>query len=196
MIIISQLNCVRKWLCGRNQMVFWPPMAMGETMSLQKSAPIDASYADSALEPRSAALQPAAAMGVGEAAGRTAVKTPAAAPADAARIAILTGPILPTLLKQALPTMTVLLAQTAVNIAEAYYVGFLGTDALAGVALVFPVFMLMMMMSNGGLGSGVASAVARAVGGGPKPDADALVFHAVILAVIVCALFKPGMILG
>src|SRR5260370_7202194 len=108
MIIISQLNCVRKWLCGRNQMVFWPPMAMGETMSLQKSAPIDASYADSALEPRSAALQPAAAMGVGEAAGRTAVKTPAAAPADAARIAILTGPILPPLLKHPLPTMTFL----------------------------------------------------------------------------------------
>ena len=71
--------------------------------------------------------------------------------------------------------MTVLVAQTAVNIAEAYYVGFLGTDALAGVALVFPVFMLMTMMSNGGLGSGVASAVARAIGAGRKDDADALV---------------------
>ena len=63
----------------------------------------------------------------------------------------------PTLLGLALPTMTVLVAQTAVNIAEAYYVGFLGTDALAGVALVFPMFMLMTMMSNGGFGSGVAS---------------------------------------
>ncbi len=177
-------------------MVFWPPVGMGETMSLQKSAPIDASYADSALEPRSAALQPAAAMGVGEAAGRTAVKTPAAAPADAARIAILTGPILPTLLKQALPTMTVLLAQTAVNVAEAYYVGFLGTDALAGVALVFPVFMLMMMMSGGGLGSGVASAVARAVGAGHRHDADALVLHALILSVIVGAIFTVGIIWG
>src|SRR5258708_39235111 len=123
MIIISQLNCVRKWLRGRNQMVFWPPVAMGETMSVQKSAPIDASYAESALEPRSAASQPAAAMGVGEAAGRTAVQTPTAAPADAGRIAILTGPILPTLLKQALPTMTVLLAQPAVNVAEACYFG-------------------------------------------------------------------------
>src|SRR5258708_35901476 len=68
---------------------------------------------------------------------------------DQARAALLTGPILSTLLRLALPTMVVLLAQTAVNIAEAYYVGFLGTDALAGVALVFPVFMLMMMMSNG-----------------------------------------------
>jgi len=115
---------------------------------------------------------------------------------EAARAALLTGPILATLLKLALPTMTVLLAQTAVNIAEAYYVGFLGTDALAGVAMVFPVFMLMTMMSNGGLGSGVASAVARAVGAGRKDDADALVFHAIILAVIFGALFTLGTIWG
>src|SRR5580704_9576952 len=108
---------------------------------------------------------------------------------DAARAALLTGPILATLLKLALPTMTVLLAQTAVNIAEAYYVGFLGTDALAGVALVFPVFMLMTMMSNGGLGSGVASSVARAVGAGRRDDANALLFHAIVLAMLVGALF-------
>ena len=108
---------------------------------------------------------------------------------QSARTALLTAPILPTLLKLALPTMTVLVAQTAVNIAEAYYVGFLGTDALAGAALVFPVFMLMTMMSNGGLGSGVASSVARAVGAGRHQDANALLFHAIVLAVLVGALF-------
>src|SRR5215470_5873612 len=115
---------------------------------------------------------------------------------DAARSALLTGPIMPTLLKLALPTMVVLVAQTAVNIAEAYYVGFLGTDALAGVALVFPIFMLMTMMSNGGFGSGVSSSVARAIGAGRREDADALVFHALVLAVIVGALFTLGAMLG
>jgi Na+-driven multidrug efflux pump len=109
-----------------------------------------------------------------------------------ARAAMLTGPVLPTLLKLALPTMTVLIAQTAVNVAEAYYVGYLGTDALAGVALVFPVFMLMTMMSNGGLGSGVASAVARAIGADRRDDADALLLHAMLLAVIVGAIFTVG----
>ena len=108
---------------------------------------------------------------------------------NSARTALLTAPILPTLLRLALPTMTVLVAQTAVNIAEAYYVGFLGTDALAGAALVFPVFMLMTMMSNGGLGSGVASSVARAVGAGRQQDANALLFHAIVLAILVGALF-------
>jgi putative MATE family efflux protein len=115
---------------------------------------------------------------------------------DKTRIALLTAPILPTLLKLALPTVTVLAAQTAVNIAEAWYVGFLGTGALAGAALVFPIFMLMTMMSNGGFGSGVASSVARAVGAGRRDDADALLFHAMLLAVIVGALFTAGTILG
>jgi Na+-driven multidrug efflux pump len=110
----------------------------------------------------------------------------------AMREAMLSGPVLPTLLRLALPTVTVLVAQTGVNIAEAYYVGLLGTDALAGVALVFPVFMLMTMMSGDGLGSGVASAVARAIGADRQDNADALVLHAVVLAAIVGAVFTAG----
>ncbi|WP_027556601.1 MATE family efflux transporter [Bradyrhizobium sp. Cp5.3] len=124
-----------------------------------------------------------------------------AAPSDQSaserrRAALLVAPILPTLVKLALPTVTVLVAQTAVNIAEAYYVGFLGTDALAGAALVFPIFMLMTMMSNGGFGSGVASSVARAVGAGRRDDADAALFHAVVLAIVAGALFTLGAALG
>src|SRR4051812_42644514 len=113
-----------------------------------------------------------------------------------AREAMLHGPIVSTMLKLALPTIGVMVAQTAVGIDETYYVGFFGTDALAGVALVFPVFMLMTTMSNGGLGSGVASSIARAIGAGRQEDADALVFHAVVLAVIFGALFSGGVVLG
>src|ERR1700743_3751114 len=115
---------------------------------------------------------------------------------DAARAEMLNGAILPTLLRLALPTIVVLVAQTAVNVAEAYYVVFLGTDALAGVALVFPIFMLMTMMSNGGFGSGVASSVARAIGAGRRDDANAALFHAMVLAVILGALFTLGATIG
>jgi MATE family, multidrug efflux pump len=97
---------------------------------------------------------------------------------------MLDGPIIPTLLKLAAPTLIVLLVQTFVGVAETYFVGFLGIDALTGVALVFPVLMLMTMMSNGGIGGGVASAVARAIGAGRMEDADALILHALILAVV------------
>src|SRR5262249_19212107 len=87
----------------------------------------------------------------------------------------LAGPIVPTLLKLAAPTVVVLVVQTFVSVIETYFVGFLGKDALAGVALVFPVLMLMTMMSNGALGGGAASAVARSLGSGRRRDADALV---------------------
>jgi hypothetical protein len=50
----------------------------------------------------------------------------------------------------------------------------LGTDALAGVALVFPVLMLMQMMSAGAMGGGISSAVARALGGGRRLAGAAL----------------------
>jgi len=108
------------------------------------------------------------------------------------RRAILAGAIVPTLMRLALPTITVLIAQTMVGIAETYYVGRLGTDALVGTSVVFPIWMLMTMTSAGGIGGGVASAVARAIGAGRTQDADFLVLHAVALAIIFGLVFTLG----
>jgi putative MATE family efflux protein len=116
-------------------------------------------------------------------------------PENLIREAILHGALLPTMLRLALPTVAVLLAQTTVGLAEAYYVSFLGTDAIAGVTLVFPVFMLMAMTSNGGIGGGVAAAVARAIGGERRDDADALAAHALVLAALFGILFTAGTLL-
>jgi putative MATE family efflux protein len=109
---------------------------------------------------------------------------------------MLDGPVLSTMLRLAIPTIIVLVAQTLVGVVETYYVGFLGTEALVGVALVFPFSMLMTMMSNGGIGGGVASAVARAKGAGRSQDSDALVLHALILAVIFGLIFSAVAALG
>jgi len=65
---------------------------------------------------------------------------------------LLQGPIASRLIGLAFPILIVLTVQTLVSVAETYFVGFLGDDALAGVALVFPILMLMTMMSNGGIG--------------------------------------------
>jgi len=72
--------------------------------------------------------------------------------------------------------------KTAANdgIIETFYVRFLGTDALVGLPRI-SILVLMTMMSNGGTGAGVASAVARAIGSGRRADADALLLHAVVL---------------
>jgi len=73
--------------------------------------------------------------------------------------------------------------QILVAMADIWFMGRLGTDALAGIALVFPFMALMVNSANGGLGGGVASAMARALGAGRHEDARALVLHALVLAV-------------
>ena len=47
----------------------------------------------------------------------------------AKQTAMLDGPVLPALLKLALPTVVVLVVQTLVGVAETYFVSFLGTEA-------------------------------------------------------------------
>ena len=60
--------------------------------------------------------------------------------------ALLEAPIAPTLLRMAVPNVIVMVAQAGAGLIETWFVGKLGTDALAGVALVFPVLMMMQMM--------------------------------------------------
>ncbi len=112
-----------------------------------------------------------------------------------APLGVLDGPITPTLLRLALPTVVVLVVQTLVGVAETYFISFLGTETLAGVTLVFPVLMLMQMMSNGGIGGGVSSAIARALGANRHSDADGLVWHSVALATAFGAVFSLAAIL-
>ncbi len=109
---------------------------------------------------------------------------PATAPRfDMRTRVLLEGPIVSTLLRLATPNVLVMFVQASVGLIETYFVAKLGADALAGVALVFPVVMLMQMMSAGAMGGGISSAIARALGAGRRADADALVVHALAIAV-------------
>jgi putative MATE family efflux protein len=94
---------------------------------------------------------------------------------------LLNDPIVPTLLRLAWPNILVMLAQASTGLIETWWVARLGTDALAGMALVFPGFMMMQMLSGGAMGGGISSAIARALGGGKRDDANALVLHALII---------------
>ena len=95
---------------------------------------------------------------------------------------LLEAPITPTLLRLAIPNVITTVVQASTGLIETYFIGKLGTDALAGVTLVFPGVMLMQMMSAGAMGGGVSSAIARALGAGRREDADATISHALIIA--------------
>ncbi len=109
---------------------------------------------------------------------------------------LLEAPIARTLVRLAAPNVIVMVAQASVGLIETYFVGQLGTDALAGVSLVFPAVMLMQMMSAGAIGGGIASAIARALGGGRRADADALVLHALAIAVVFGLVFTAALLGG
>ena len=92
--------------------------------------------------------------------------------------ALVDGPILRTLLRLAWPNVIALSAGTCVVIAETSYIGRIGVEPLAAMALVFPFVILTMTMSGGAMGGGVASAIARALGAGDIERASTLASHA------------------
>jgi putative MATE family efflux protein len=109
---------------------------------------------------------------------------------------LLEAPVAPTILWLAAPNVLVMVLQAAVATLDAVFVGWLGSPALAGISLVFPLVMLMQTMSAGGMGGGVASAVARALGAGRRAEANALAAHAVVIALVMAACFTTGLVLG
>ena len=114
---------------------------------------------------------------------------------DPRTLRLLEAPIAPMLLRLAWPNIAVMLVMASTGLIETWWVSRLGLDALAGVALVFPLFMMMQMLSAGAMGGGISSAVARALGGGRRDDADALVLHAIIINVAIGGAFA-ALVLG
>jgi len=118
---------------------------------------------------------------------------PTAVP-PAAVNSLLRSPILPTLLKLALPNTIAMFGTTLVAVAETSYIGRLGTEPLAGIALVFPFVMLTQMMSAGAMGGGVSSAISRALGAGNRDRAATLALHATMIGICAGLLFTVMML--
>jgi putative MATE family efflux protein len=94
----------------------------------------------------------------------------------------LSAAILPTLLRLSAPGVLLVVFQSMVSVGDTYFIGRLGTAPLAGLALVFPLIMLLQMTSAGAMGGGVSSANERALGAGNIPAARRLVVHALVIA--------------
>jgi putative MATE family efflux protein len=107
----------------------------------------------------------------------------------------LSAPILPTLLRLSAPGVLLVLFQSMVSVGDTYFIGRLGTAPLAGLALVFPLIMLLQMTSAGAMGGGVSSAIARALGAGNFGAARRLVVHALVIACAMGVAFTLAILL-
>jgi len=127
----------------------------------------------------------------------TATTSPAVVRPTAVRTKLLLeGPVLTTLLRLAAPNVLNLLAIAGMITFDGLFVGRLGPDALAGVSLAFPFVMLIQHTAASGMGGGVSSAIARALGAGKRDVANALTLHAFVLALCLAATFSTVLLLG
>jgi len=90
------------------------------------------------------------------------------------------GSIQGTMLKTAFAMLAGTVAMSGYNIVDTYFVGRLGTEPLAAMGFTFPVIMLVGCVFRG-LGIGVMSTAAQALGRGHKPKAQVLVTNGIWL---------------
>jgi putative MATE family efflux protein len=109
---------------------------------------------------------------------------------------LLEGRILPTLLRLSAPNVLNLLAIAGMITFDGLFLGRLGPDVLAGASLAFPFVMLIQHTAASGMGGGVSSAIARALGAGKQDVADALTLHTFVLALCLAAVFSTVLLLG
>ncbi|MEZ5729334.1 MAG: MATE family efflux transporter [Burkholderiaceae bacterium] len=107
---------------------------------------------------------------------------PSPGPASSSRL--VGAPLVPTMLRLAVPGVIGALIQSAQMMVEAGFLRHVGTDALAAVAVVFPLVMLAGMFSAGAMGGAVAGATARALGAGDSGRASAVLAAAFVLALL------------
>ena len=101
-----------------------------------------------------------------------------------ARSRLIDGPVGPTLARLAAPNMLAAFVQSLMSVVEGWLIGGLGTIALAGAALVFPLFMLTTMWSAGAIGGAVAGATARSVGADDRLRGEAVLRAAMMIALV------------
>ena len=102
---------------------------------------------------------------------------------------LLEAPIAGMLLKLAVPNSIAVITMTSIMLADARFVGQLGTTALASLAVVFPFQSLLQMMAAGAIGGGVTSSVARALGAGDREKAEEAAWHALIIIAVMAAIY-------
>src|SRR5262249_36896444 len=106
---------------------------------------------------------------------------------------LLAEPPTRALLRLAAPTTAVMSIPALQHGLYTDFISHLGPVAIAGVALVFPIALILTTVVGGGIGSGVSSAVARALGAGKPAEARLVAEHSFALTMGMAIIFTGGM---
>lgn len=94
------------------------------------------------------------------------------------------APLGPTMFRLAVPGTIGAIIFSSLGIVEAAFLKQISTEALAAVAIVFPLIMLAAMFSAGAIGGAVSGHTARALGAGNQNEASSILICAVIISVV------------
>ena len=84
--------------------------------------------------------------------------------------------------KLAVPNVCATFFAATTVIFDLWYIGKIGISELAGVAYIFPIYMLTSMLSNGAFGGAVSGATARAFGSKNITQAECIFRSAILIA--------------
>ncbi len=108
--------------------------------------------------------------------------------------AILTeGPVGRTIIRLMLPMMVGMVGMVIFNLVDTFFIGKLGTQALAAMSFTFPVIMVVTSVSMG-IGIGASSVISHAIGKGDSEQVKRLTTDSLLLAVtLVTAIVIVGL---
>jgi putative MATE family efflux protein len=109
-------------------------------------------------------------------------------------VALLMGDPKKAIIKLSGPMIVAMLLMSTYNIVNAIWVAGLGSDALAAVGFITPLFMILIGIGSG-LGAGAASVISRRIGAKDKVGADNAAIHAILLTLVLSAVLTVPLIL-
>lgn len=103
-------------------------------------------------------------------------------------IEVITGDPKRAIRKLSVPMMVSMLLIMMYNLADSIWVAGIGSDALAAIGFITPLFMVLVGLGNG-IGSGANSLIARYIGANNFGQANNAGLHAIVLSIVVSLIF-------
>lgn len=98
-------------------------------------------------------------------------------------VEVLLGAPKKAMLAMAIPVIIAMIVQNLNNVIDSVWVAGLGSNALAAVGLVFPIFAIMISVGNG-IGIGSSATIARFIGMDKKESADEAARQAIFMTIV------------
>jgi len=113
---------------------------------------------------------------------------------DTKGVILLKGDPKKAIIKLSIPMIIAMLLMSSYNLANAIWVAGLGSDALAAVGFITPLFMILIGLANG-LGAGVKSVISRRIGAGDHDGANYAAVQSLGLTVVISIIISISLIL-